>query len=268
MASGDPGEGPSSQTHKRCFFGRHLARADTALTEFYDCDGVHTNFLTLDLDLREIIMARCCVKHVQEDTTICSIHQKVLGPRYYETLSANKKCLWPSHNPLKRNAKGLIYAFPESKGDIRKQSFYLFSTQGLLVPFQSKICPACKKVCTSHMSSFVEEKVETPGSSRRSTLGFGSPPSTVVGSQGSSKSYVLPDDEKRKSMRNAVDDLLAINKIKIAEVSHLKEENTFEGVSEERKRQLKDYAGAAVASVIQTFVKKDEDGLFWKELKD
>ena len=34
------------------------------------------------------------------------------------------------------------------------------------------------------MSAFVEEKVETPGSSRRSTLGFGSPPSTVVGSVG------------------------------------------------------------------------------------
>ena len=69
-------------------------------------------------------------------------------------------------------------------------------------------------------------------------------------------------------MRVHVDNLLAANKIKVATDSHLKEENKYEAVGERRQRQLKEYAGAAVASVIQTFVKEDEDGLFWKDLKN
>ena len=279
MASGDPPK-------KLCFFGNHLLKATTALTEFVDCNDVHTHFLAIDdLSLRETIMARCCMRFVDEDAMICSAHQRLLGYRYYSVISGNKRCLWPSHNSKKRIANELRDAFPETNGDVKKQSFYLFSTHGLIVPYQSRICPRCRQDCVDKLKNFEEEAMWSPEPSRKSTLGFGTPPgsqgpssiglgsqgssSTVVGSQASSGTvWSLPDDEKRKALRKAIDDLLDVSKIKISEVSHLKEENTFEGVSDERKRQLKNYAGAAVASVVQAFVKKEEDGLFWKELKD
>ena len=123
-ASGDDG---SQNQVKRCFFGNHLLSTSTALTELMDCDDNHAKFLELDdLELRETIMARSCIKYVAEDATICATHKTALGPRYYEVISGNKKCMWPHHGP-KRTVKGLREAFPERNGDVRKQSLYLFT---------------------------------------------------------------------------------------------------------------------------------------------
>ena len=50
-----------------CFFGNHLSKADTAVNGYVECDDVQTQFLSIDdLDLREMIMARCCIKHINE----------------------------------------------------------------------------------------------------------------------------------------------------------------------------------------------------------
>ena len=73
MASGDPPE-------NLCFFGKHLLRATTAVTEYVDCDGVHSNFLSIDdLKLRETIMARCCLKFIDQ----IMINS---GPRHKESI--------------------------------------------------------------------------------------------------------------------------------------------------------------------------------------
>ena len=57
------------------------------------------------------------------------------------------------------------------------QSLYLFTNhQGLLVPFESKICKNCAVDCEDKLSAFDEDKMKSPNSTpepRRSVLAHG-----------------------------------------------------------------------------------------------
>ena len=123
-----------------CFIGNHLAKTTSALNELLKCDEtVLTKFVTLDPELRKTILARVCISHIVEDAVICDKHIDFLGPKFATKMNAHKRCLWPHHSGksrFKTSGKGLQNAFTTVRGDVIKQSFFLYSNYAMVVPFE------------------------------------------------------------------------------------------------------------------------------------
>ena len=268
-------------TLQKCFFGIHLSKTETALNEFVQCgDSEMKNFSDIDKELQQMIIERCCVKEVDEDVMICSNHEEFLGTRFKKNVHADRNCLWPSHSD-KRNAGTLKPPYPSFLGDEIKQSLFLFSNHNIVLPFQSKVCHKCKKECAQMLKDFDESFVRTP-KIRRSNLvvdaefaELGAPsPSNSRASQlsfqacsqtSSQSSYALPSQERNKNQKIHLDALMKECKIDAKVKSCLEED--WDNVSSERQRQILDYAGAGVASVLET-IAPEQSGLLYRKLQD
>ena len=73
-----------SDNIQQCFFGTHLSKAETALTEIVKCcQSEKKRFHELEEDLQTIIIERACVKEIDEDSTICESHESLLGKNFF-----------------------------------------------------------------------------------------------------------------------------------------------------------------------------------------
>ena len=265
-----------------CFFGIHLSKSETALTEFVTCNGSEMKiFSTIEEDIQEIIVARSCVKDLDDSVIICANHEDLLGKHFLQkTHTLNRNCLWPSHQKIRSSVKDLRNPFPSTLGDDRKQSMFLFSNHSVLLPFQSKVCKMCKPKCAKMLEGFIEESIRSPVI-RRSVLAFENLPDISprsnsaslassqdtfnVASQASSHDcYSMPSQDKQKSKKKLLDDLISENNIDAKVKSCLN--GDWEKLGPERRRQVLDYAGAGVASVLETIAPNDQSGLLYRNL--
>ena len=264
---------------EQCFFGTYLSKAETALTEIVKCcKSEKKRFHELEEDLQTIIIERACVKEIDEDSTICVSHESVLGKDFFTKAHAHNSCLWPSH-VKSRTTKGqsLRNPFPATSGNVKKQSLHLYSKHGIILPFDSKVCRNCKAKCIEHLKDFVEDEVKSPIINRRAIepdicMDFDSQASSTAQestqtiSQASSHShYSLPSEEKQTNKVGHLDALIKENGIKLTNASCLV--NDWNDVAPTRQRQILDYAGAGVASVMQTIApNNDQAGLVYQKL--
>ena len=264
---------------EQCFFGTYLSKAETALTEIVKCcQSEKKRFHELEEDLQTIIIERACVKEIDEDSTICVSHESVLGKDFFTKAHAHNSCLWPSH-VKSRTTKGqsLRNPFPATSGNVKKQSLHLYSKHGIILPFDSKVCRNCKAKCIEHLKDFVEDEVKSPIINRRaiepdicmyvdSQASSTAQESIQTISQASSHShYSLPSEEKQTNKVGHLDALIKENGIKLTNASCLV--NDWNDVAPTRQRQILDYAGAGVASVMQTIApNNDQAGLVYQKL--
>ena len=254
-----------------CFFGAHLSSSVTAVTDFFNCDeGEQKLFGTLDPELQEKIMYRSCVKEVDEDVRICSTHEKFLANDYQRRIKGgNTYCMWPSHS-TKRKCTGLRNPFNSNLKYQKKQSLYLYSTHSIILPFQSQICRNCRPDCMDKLKDFDEEQIRSP-IIRRRTLALENDIEMTDMSQSTNASqasaYNLPSQEVQKNKKARLDSLLDENNIEVRE-NWLYHED-WNDIEPKRKRQVLNYVGAGVASVIHSVVPdKNQDGLVYKDLKE
>ena len=125
------------------------------------------NFSSLEEEVQQMIVERCCVKQVDENVYICQNHEEVLGKQFMKKINPNRICMWPSHSTKVRANKNLRNPFPSQSGDDKKQSCYLYSKCGIVLPFQSKVCLNCKGDCSKRLEGFEEHKVRSPVIQRR-----------------------------------------------------------------------------------------------------
>ena len=183
-----------------CYFGIHLSKSETALTEFVKCDDSEPKlFSALDEDLQQMIVERSCVNEVEENVMICFNHEKLLGHDFRLKVNSNKNCLWPSHSK-KRKDSTLRNPFPIASGNQKKQSKFLFATHGILLPFESKVCKICSVKCKTNLVGFVEDEVRSPVI-RRSALNVDfdvDSSQSIVPSELSTQDsvYTMPSQEK------------------------------------------------------------------------
>ena len=265
----------TDQNVDECIIGLHLANAETALTDFVKCKNSEMiDFHTLDEDLQVLIVQRSCLQEIDANVKICKNHEEFLGKKFYLKYNPNKNCLYPSHQKS-RWCKTLRPAFPLTIGDQKKQSMFLYSTYGIVLPFDSKVCLDCKKDCNKKLASFIEEKVKSP-QIRRSILeptfqmddsqptSASSQLSIEIPSQQSTHSeYKMPSQDLQKEKKAHLDSLIKANDIDVSVNSCLYK--TWEESNDSRHRQTLDYAGAAVAAALQT-IAPNEPGLLYHNL--
>ena len=208
------------------------------------------------------------MKEIDDNVLICASHEKYLGDDFLPKISGgNTYCLWPSHKN-KRKCGTLRNPFPFSNV-AKKQSLFLFSKHNIVLPFQSKICKTCSTDCRDKLTGFIEENVRSP-LIKRSALKLGSDcefSQSTVASQSSAEFYEPHSQEFLKDKKSCLDDLLAKNNIKVPRQSLYHGE--WSQIQPERKRQVLNYMGAGVASVIQTVVPNEsKDGQVYKDLKE
>ena len=210
----------TTQSQNVCFFGSHLSRSVTAVTEFIKCssDSVLKSFSSLQPDLQEKIVYRSCIKEVNDDVMICSAHEKYLGNDYITRISGgNTYCLWPSHVG-KRKSGTLRNPFPSKTDNAKKQSLYLYSNYSIVLPFQSKICKKCSKQCSENLKDFDEEQVRSP-QIKRMVLNLDSESEplsqSTFASQTSSYHPPSQDSEIQRNKKELLDELLKENRMKV-----------------------------------------------------
>ena len=261
--------GEASNSTSLCYFGRYLQ--DKIPLNDIACDENVAPFLELQPDLRQIILSRCCLKHIAEETDlICEMHKNALGPKY--RMRVMNQCRWPSHDHKRHVKNTKLLTSPFVKEFEMKQSMYLLLTHGILVPYESKVCNFCRlKFSGALLDSFDSEQFKTPES--KSGLDMDADMESEVTSasmpltQSSASGYSLPLELKQDERKATVDKLLTQNNVHVTCNAVL--ESNYNEVSERRKNQVKDYAGAAIASVIHSIIKNPEqDALFWQEMKD
>ena len=267
----------NSQNINLCFFGQHVSQSETALTEYLSCCDELKDFYTLDESAQEIIVARSCLRETDDNVKICQNHVDLLGDSFLQKVHPHRSCLWPSHSK-NRNVKAvnLRNPFPSSQGDERKQSMYLYSNHGILLPFQSKVCKDCKVECCRKLAGFVEEFVKTPEIRRRALdlenlveiSPTSSPSQPSMFSQASSQSsYKPPSQEQKKTKKHHLDSLLKANDINVNIKSCLTKK--WDEVNTRRHQQVLNYAGAGVAAVLQTIAPENDDsGLLYQKLTE
>ena len=268
-----------SDNVQRCFFGNHLIRSETALTEFVKCDRSQWKKLsTLDKELQQMIVERGCVTQVDEDVDICQNHEDILGKYFIVNAHANRNCLWPSHC-TKRKMNTLETAFNFRNGDERKQSLHLYSNYGIVLPFQSKVCHKCKKDCITKLKGFNEDSIRTPEIQRKtleieyvpddsptissaSQLSYHQEPLSQTSSQ---SSWTPPSPIKQKNQKRYLDSLIREYKKNVKVDDRLRED--WNNVGPKRQQQILNYTAAGVAAVIQTIVpNNDQAGLVYRKL--
>ena len=232
-------------------------------------------FSSLDEDLQQMIVERCCLKDTDENVMICLNHEEALGKLFIVKTNAHRVCLWHSHSN-KRTVGNLKNPFPSTIGTDKKMSMFLFNHHNIILPFQSKVCKHCKKKCQEILKGFEEDSIRTPVI-RRSILAQSVPmdisPSNSVVSlnsmqapyQDSSQSSYAPSQELEKDKKVHLDALIKANKIDVSVKSRLYD--NWDDVHPSRQRQTLNYAGAAVASAIQT-IAPNEPGLLYRKLSD
>ena len=253
-----------------------MSKARTALTEFVQC-GIEElrSFHTLDEETQELIVRRSCIKELDDDVLICKNHEDLLGNNFRQKVTLNRHCLWPTHIGRRSSSKNLRNPFPAASGDDVKQSLYLFSNHGFLVPFTSKICLNCKKDCCDKLIGFVEDGVRSPVINRRNLvlddpqieIPDSSQQSTTDFSQSTAHSaYTLPSSQRHQIKKQHLDSLIDASNITVKEDSCCSDWNS---VGDRRQRDVLNYIGAGVASVIQTVVKdEDQGGLVYRKLME
>ena len=273
----------TTQEQESCFFGIHLSKSETALTEFLKCDENQLKtFSLLNPEVQEMILYRSCVKEINDDVKICATHEKFLGKEYLRRFKgADTYCLWPSHSGSRKCGQ-LRTPFPSRSNDSKKQSLYLYANYSIVMPFQSKICKKCGPKCRDKLKDFNEETVRSPVIIRRNVLSLSDHEmeysqsdhvSIVSSSQVSSKAssqvseYHQPSQESKQDKKATLDDLLTKNDIEVKEnwLYH----GDWNNIETRRKQQVLNYIGAGVATVIQTVVPdKSQDGHVYKDLID
>ena len=268
----------TTETIPICFFGLHLSKAETAVNEYVTCNGsLMKNFSSIEKEVQEIIVYRSCVRNVDETVMICVNHEDFLGKQFTKS-NASKYCFWPSHSGKRSSNKDLRNPFPTKLGDERKQSLFLYSNHGIILPFQSKVCKKCQPKCNKNLEGFIEDAIRSP-IIRRSTLDLGhsidSSPS-LFASQASSHDFVasqasshdvfsLPSQDKHNARKECLDDFISENKIQVKVKSCL--ENDWDTIGPRRQRQVLNYAAAGVAGVLNTIAhKNNQSGLLYRKL--
>ena len=226
------------------------------------------SFNSIEKDIQEIIVARSCIKDLDSDVMICANHEEFLGKNFTKVAYVSIHCLWPSHPNRRNSIKSLRNPFPSALGNEEKLSMFLYSTHRIILPFQSQVCTNCKVICSKMLEGFVEEEIKTPVI-RRSVLDLGhfvesSPISTVASQASSHECYSVPSQDKHKNKKRCLDDLISENNIDAKVKSCL--DGDWEKIGPERKRQVLDYAGAGVASVLETIAPNNQSGLLYRKL--